>query len=472
MTKIARELARFALETGWDDLPASVVKETKLILMDSIGCALGASTTDKGKMSIALARRLGGPTESSIIGTGGKVSRTNAAFANGELILTLDFSNIIAGGHDGAYIIPTLLAVGESVGASGKDLIAATAVGLEISARLARAVGRHNFTPEAVRRQRAAGPGLTGNAYSTFGAAAGAARLLGLDADKTLHALGIAGHLCMALSYGRWSFSEQGHMTKYGVPGWQGTGAVTAAMLAEMGYTGDIGVLDSAERGFGYFLGYKSWYPEEITEGLGRNWSFPIKLHYKPYPCCGVFHGPLDCFTDIIETNDLKPEEIEKVTAYCRGHMNSPLFLKKQVDGISDAQFNPGHVFGAAAHRVPRGVEWYDNATMNDPRIRSFGDKVTCVNHPGYGPALEQDRLSALSKVEVVARGQTFATETRYRRGSAGTEAMLSDAELAQKFRHNAARTLTKDKTQRAIDALMGLDKVDTVLRLMDDVSW
>ena len=152
MTKIARELARFALETGWDDLPASVVKETKLILMDSIGCALGASTTDKGKMSIALARRLGGPTESSIIGTGGKVSRTNAAFANGELILTLDFSNIIAGGHDGAYIIPTLLAVGESVGASGKELIAATAVGLEISARLARAVGRHNFTPEAVRR--------------------------------------------------------------------------------------------------------------------------------------------------------------------------------------------------------------------------------------------------------------------------------------------------------------------------------
>jgi 2-methylcitrate dehydratase PrpD len=285
------------------------------------------------------------------------------------------------------------------------------------------------------------------------------------------HALGIAGHLCMVLSYGRWSYSQRGHMTKYGVPGWQGTGAVTAAMLAEMGYAGDVGVLDDPDHGFAYYVGYPSWYPEEITDGLGSRWCFDIKLHYKPYPCCGVFHGPLDCFYEIIEKNELSPEEIESVTAYCRGHMDSPLFSKKDVDGISDAQFNPGHVFGVAAHRIPRGVEWYDPDTMKHPGIRKFGGKVTCRNHPGYGKQLERDPLSALSKVEVTARGRTYSHEVMYRRGSVGTEAALSEAEIVEKFRHNAARILTRDKTERAVEALLQLEDVEDLSTLMRDIT-
>ena len=471
MNGMTEALARFATGTNWQDLPPAIVQETKRVLMDSIGCALGASTTDKGRMNVALARRLGGAPDASIIGLGGKVCCTNAAFANGELILTLDFSNIMGGGHDGAYVIPTVLAMAENAGASGRDLILATALGLEISARLARAVGQHNFTVEAVQRRRAQGQGLAGNAYANFGAAAGAARLMKLDADRTAHALGIAGHLCMVLSYGRWSSSLRGHMTKYGVPGWQSTGAVTAALLAEMGYAGDTGVLDDPERGFAYYVGYPSWHPEEITAGLGKDWCFNIKLHYKPYPCCGVFHGPLDCFYEIIEKHNLGPDDIESVTAYCRGHMDSPLFAKKTVDGISDAQFNPGYVFGVAAHRIPSGVEWYDPDTMDNPSIRKFGDKVTCRNHPGYGKELEKDPLSALSKVEVVAKGATYTHEVKYRRGSVGTDAALSEREIVDKFRHNAARILTGDKTERALDALLELQELEHVSALMREVT-
>jgi 2-methylcitrate dehydratase PrpD len=468
---ITGHLARFALETDWRQLPGSIAQEIKRILIDSIGCALGASTTDKGKMNVALARRLGGPPDASIIGLGGKVSCTNAAFANGELILTLDFSSIMAGGHDGAYVIPAVLAMAENVGASGRDLIVATAVGLEISARLARAVGQHNITAEAVRRRRASGPGLAGNAYSNFGAAAGAGRLMNLDAKQMSHALGIAGHLCMVLTYGRWAFSERGHMTKYGVPGWQGTGAVTAAMLAEMGYEGDTSVLDDPKRGYAYYVGYPSWYPEEITPGLGQDWCFNVKLHYKPYPCCGIFHGPLDCFYNLIEEEGLTPDEIQKVIMYGRGHMDSPLFAKKEIQCISDAQFNAGHVFGAAAHRIPRGVDWYDPAAMSNPAIRKFGDKVTFRLHTGYGKELERDPLSALSKVEVVAKGKTFTREVRYRRGSVGTEAALSEAEIVDKFRHNAERVLTRDKTERAVESLLNLEKIDDVAKLMREVT-
>ena len=204
MAKITQELAEFAGQFRYEDLPASIVQETKQVLMEHIGTALGALSTDKGKMMASLGRKQGGTPESSIIGLGDKVSSSNASLANGELMIALDYSDIIAGGHDGTYVLPTVLALAESVGASGKDLILASAIGLEISARLARAVGRHNITPEDVRRQQTGQRGLTGNAYSNIGAAAGAGRLLKLDGDKMLHALGLASHLTMVLSYGRW----------------------------------------------------------------------------------------------------------------------------------------------------------------------------------------------------------------------------------------------------------------------------
>jgi len=139
MSEITRELARFTCQTRFEDIPPHIVTETKHVIMDSIGCALGALSTDKGKIMAALGRRYGGPEESSIIGLGDRVSCNAAALTNGELMITLDYHDIIAGGHDGVYVLPTVLAIAETVDASGKDLILATAVGLEISARIARA---------------------------------------------------------------------------------------------------------------------------------------------------------------------------------------------------------------------------------------------------------------------------------------------------------------------------------------------
>jgi 2-methylcitrate dehydratase PrpD len=471
MEGITRQLARFAVDTKWEDLSPAVIKETKLILMDTIGCGLGALATEKGKMNVALAKRYGGPAESSLIGIGTKVSCSNAAFANGELFITMDYSNIMAGGHDGVYVIPTILALAESTGASGKDLILASAVGFEISARLARAVGRHNITPEAVQRQRTAQPGLMGNAYSNFGAAAGAGRLLHFNEAKMLHALGVAGHLCMVLSYSRWGFGQDRYMAKYAVPGWQSTGAVAAALLADMDYTGDTTVLDDPDHGFAHFVGFKNWYPQEITDDLGRYWCFDFRLHYKPYPCCAVFHGILDCFCDIIEQNHLQPAEIDSVKVYGRGGINEGLFGRKEVDTISAAQFNPRYNIAVAAHRIPVGIDWIEPQTMKNPDILKFMDKITGVSHPDYLKVLESDPLSSLSKVDVVARGQTFSVERKYRRGTVGTPARLTDDETVAKFLHNAARILPASKAKQAVADFLDLENVPDISRLFQHIT-
>lgn len=113
---IMQQLANFAVETGWAALPLSIVHETRLVLLDTIGCALGALATDKGKMNLALARRYGGPPEASIIGTDDKVSLPTAALVNGELMFALDFTAMIAGGNEPSYVIPAILAMAEAGG--------------------------------------------------------------------------------------------------------------------------------------------------------------------------------------------------------------------------------------------------------------------------------------------------------------------------------------------------------------------
>jgi 2-methylcitrate dehydratase PrpD len=465
-----RELAKFARETRYEDLPPSIVHETRRVLMDSIGCTIGALTMDKGKMYMALARRFGGNPEASIPGLNEKVSLSNAAMTNAELMFTLDFHNIMSGAHDVPYTVPAILAAAESTGASGKDLILATALGLEISSRLAKAVLRH-FTPwgTQVRAERASGPQRTGNAYSNFGAAAGAGRLMKLDEEHLLHAMGLAGHMCQALTYGRWGYSERRYMSKYGIPGYQGTGAINAVLLADMGYTGDTSVLDSGN-GFAFFMGYKDWHPELILEDIGQTWNFDYRLHYKPYPCCGVFHCALDCFDEIIEKNNILPSEIERVHAYLRAGMDG-LFGQKDLECISAAQFNPRYMFSMLAHRVKRGPEWYDAYTMKDPEILQFMDKVSWQMHPDYDRALREDPLSALSKCEVVARGQTFMVERKHRRGTTGTESAPTDKDITDKFRHNASRILTQEKIERAVKAFAELENITSISQLIRELT-
>ncbi len=468
--EIIRELARFTIEARYEDIPAPAMHEAKILFMDSIGCGLGALTTDKGKMTVALSKRLGGPPESTIIGISGRVSCGSAALANGELIGTIDYDATMAGGHAPPYILPASVALAEIRHAPGKDMLLAMALGLELSARVAGAVQQSHGAGglAAGKKQEWSWGTRWGQAYSNFGAAAAAGRLIGLGTDKMVNALGLAGHLCQVLTHERFTMSAHRHMTKYGVPGWQSTGALDAVLLAEMGYLGDTTVFD-AEEGFWKFAGYEEWHPDIMMAGLGKEWIFP-RVNYKLYPCCGMLHGTLDCLYRVLDRYDLQPDEIESIRAYGHPSVAQPCFTNPEVIGIPDAQFNPKYVFAVAAHRVRIGVEWQDPDTMRDPKILAFGRKIECVPHPDFGRPGLDGRPQFLSKVEVKARGKTFTEESTGPRGTRrGTD--LKDEELVAKFRHNAVRALTPDRTEKAIEGLLGLEKVADMAALMDMVT-
>jgi 2-methylcitrate dehydratase PrpD len=466
---IIQQLADFALKTRWEDLPPSIVQETKMILMDSIGCALVASQTDKGKINLSLAKRFGGTPEASVIGSGYKVALSTATMVNGELMFTPDYISMIANGNEPSYVLPAILAMAESTGASGKELILSTAIGLEISTRLARATLRQIIDPDEVKPT----PVLHklkrhGNAYSNFGAAAGAGRLIQLDRTKMAHALGIAGHMCAVMTHGRYGSAGQRWTLKYGAPGWQSTGALLAVLYAQMGYTGDLNQLDDAENGFWYLVGYQDWYPKHITEELGKTWLYNYRMQYKPYPTCSVWHGVLDCFCEIIEKTNLSPEEIESVKAYAMVPMDHPLYGNKAMKEIADAQFNARYMFSVAAHRVKIGIDWLDPETLSNPDILRFMDKVTWEEYHTPSP---RNPSVVPAKVEVIARGEKFSAEKDNPHGRVGTESAMTQDELVAKFRHNAIRVLTQGKIDRAVKNFLKLEDVKNIEQIMREVT-
>ncbi len=462
MSNLAQELAEFAVRTRYADLPNKVVRDTKMLLLDSIGCALAGITADPGKMAVALAKRLGGPAESTIIGSAGKVSCTNAVLANGQLINTPDYDALMPGGHAPAYIIPPALAMGEVADASGQDLILAAALGFEIAARVhsgLRTVSPTGSSPQAFRWQD-----RQGYANCNFGAAAAAGKLLKLEAGKMTHALGLSGHMAQVLPWVRQSFSEHRPMTKYGVPGWQNTGGVMAALLAEMGYIGDSTVFEPPEQGFWKFAGYESWDPGKPREGLGRDWVF-TRVNFKPYPCCRVLHPALEVLLEVMKQNSLKAEEIEHIRGYLPKTVEAPLFQNRELNSIVDFQFGLPYVLAVNAYGLRVGVEWQDMDTLRSPEIQAFASKVEVIVHP------ETAVKPQLTTLEISARGKTFKGEKTLPKGVAEGGAAMTDKELEDKYRHNAQRVLTLDQIENSVDSLLKLEGVKKVSSLMAQLS-
>jgi 2-methylcitrate dehydratase PrpD len=442
-------LAKFAVDLKYEDLTPAIVKDVKIFLMDSIGCGLTGVTTDPGKMFISLAKRLGGPPESSIIGVSGKVSCVNAAMANGQLINAIDYDSI--SGHTPPYIVPPALAMAESLGASGKQFILSMALGLEISTRIGRALLGGSFMGGPGAKFRWAN--RSGYASYNFAVAASVGKLLKLDLQQTLNAMGTAGHLTQVLTWIRYTFQGHRAMTKYGVPGWQITGGVMAALLAQEGFIGDTTIFDP-EEGFWKLAGYESWNGENILQNLGKDWTFFHKIMYKPYPSCRMFQTELDCFLKILDDNKINAQEIEHVSILGHPTLEAPAFTNRELNSIVDIQFNPAYTFAMAANKVPRGVDWQDLEIARKPEIQKLFKNIEYHTYPEFMTTL-------MSKVEVKARGKVYKEEKKF------TELNdLTEDELFAKFRHNALRILTQDKVENAIDTMMKLEKISDVNRL------
>ncbi len=462
------QVLNFVEETNFQGLPPEVIREAKRLLLDSIGVATAALESDKGRHATELAKRFGGPPESAVLGTNHRVSCGNAAFANGELINALDFSAYSFPIQPAGAVVPAPLALGETVAASGKDIILAIAIGYELSLRLAVSLRslKRSFTSvegSEVGKIRGTTYPVSAAGAVIIGGAAGAAKVMKLDRQKMAHAVGLAAHYYPIPST-KWRSAVPFPMAKYVSTGWASFGEVTAVLLAEMGYTADTTPLDG-DVGLWRYFGSDSWEPAALTEGLGSEWKMIGKVEYKPYPCWGDSHLAVDCLTKIIEENDLLPEDIEAITARGNPSFNSPLHKTKDISDHLVAQFSLPYILSVAANRISL-AEWQDPKRLKDPAILSFMDKVSQETHPDFASTQLQEPYSMLTTVEVEAKGKTFKEEGKFNRGFNTT-----DEELVEKFRANASKVLPQEKVEQAIACLLDLENVGDVNEVMQHAT-
>jgi 2-methylcitrate dehydratase PrpD len=262
MVEIATQIANFIKDTTFSKLPEYLVDQAKLIILDAIGCGVRGHSTECGRISTQFAKMLGGPEEATILGSNDKVSMTNAAFANGQLIGALDYHPMGAM-HDVPSLVATSLALAEKVPTSGKNLILSIVLGLEINRRIAYAAQ------------------LEGISSSVFGATISAGKLLNLNVDKLAIAIGLAGYICIPDTMIRFVHSHPHKMVKYGPTGWIAQAGITSALLADMGFTGDTSIFDT-EWNFWRLTGKTKSDASSVLADIGKSWQTHIE--FKLYP--------------------------------------------------------------------------------------------------------------------------------------------------------------------------------------------
>jgi len=466
MGSITDKMAKFATQVQFTDLPEKVSHEMKRVILDSIGCAIVGSPTEKGSIAAKLATKLGGPLESTIIGTKDRVSSANAAFANGESIHAVDWDSTGPGGHDTPSLIGSALAIAESCGVSGKDLILAVALSYETTARLASiTIGA---APRPGKGDMHWSP-LVGQSGYTIAAAVSAGKILNLDQQKMANAIGIAGCIC-PVSMSRNMFQHPPfRMTRYGAAGPAAQAGITSALLAEMGYTGDTELFDGEYS----FWRYTGLVPrgEEVLSDLGVEW-YSTRITYKLYPCASVLQGVMDKFTRIIEENDFQPDDIEKVGTKPHPVLPYKAWRENTLRTPDDQCFSGPYLLACAAHRLNR-AHWHDPEVRQDPKILDFIKKASpAVDEKDFASGEFGDPRKSTSSMEMVAKGKTFREETPQQKGRwTPDEFRATDQELVEKFIDNASRILHPNRAKEAAQTLLELEKVGNIAQIIEMVS-
>lgn len=467
---LIEQLADFSSGVNIDELPEVVVEDCKRVLLDSIGCAIVGVEVPKGSIGVGVGRTMAGfDGEATMMGTAFRSSPYGAAFANAETINALDFDSVLPPGHVAPYVLPGMLGVAEAGGTPGRRVLEAIAVANEMSYRFGKSMDYHR-TPKDGEMHL---PSVLGFTSTVFGATAAISMVEGHDNGKTADALGIAGAISPVNSYRAWLQNLPNSSIKYTMPGPVTQAALTAAMSAGLGHTGDRRILDDTDFGYRRFIGTDRWEPDNLVNDLGKVWGFPSGHSYKPYPHCRVAHGPLDALIGLVEKQDIVPEEIEAIRCWGEAWIERPLWLNTDIHRPHEAQFSILHGLAVGAHRITPGPAWQQPETLRQPSVLDLMNKVTFHPHPDYIQTLSKDPHSRPTRVEVDARGTTYVAESQFPKGSPlhGTADYMRTDELIAKFRTNAEGRLSADAVDSVIDGVMHLEDLDSVRPLMRATS-
>jgi len=293
---------------------------------------------------------------------------------------------------------------------------------------------------------------------------------MGLDREQIAQTLGIAAYFCTLPVCRDWESTNPKSMIKYCPVSWLAQGSVQAAMLAKAGYTGNKDTLDG-EFGFPLFNCRIDgvWNPEKLVAGLGETWGIS-EYKYKPYPCCSFIHSVLDCYYNLQARENFTADEIEGIDCYTGPFNAHP--DQYAVANQVDVQFSAPCCMALAAFGYPPGPSWQSKDALNDPKVRDFMHRVTMNVAPEWAEMRKTDFDAWYGRIEVKARGKVYTEETRYPRGNNQKEgSRFSDEDMIARFRACTCEYLTDEQIDKAVEAIMNLENLETLDSLVSNLS-
>jgi 2-methylcitrate dehydratase PrpD len=440
------KLAEFIEGVHCDSLPDETVRWARLALLDWMGSALRGGSETPAVIILRLLRSQGGTPQATLLPTGEKTSAPNAAFGNGVAshILELDDvhrSSII---HAGAVVIPAAFAVAEFMHARGARLIEALVVGYETAIRIGEAVtpSHYYFWHNTAT-------------CGTFGACAATGKLVGLDQEQMVWALGNAGTQAVGL----WEFLSDGAMSKHLHAGKAAQNGLLSALLAKEGFTGATAILEGKK---GFFRAMAPRFNlDRVTDALGKP---PYKIEdnsFKIHASCRHTHPAVDIVLDLAARHHLKPFMIEAI-AVRTYRIALDIISNSDPQTLYAAKFSLPFCVALALTMGSCQHEDFTEENLRNMEIRCLTKRVRLALDAEL-EAIHPAKWAA-SVVITTRSGDVYHGRTDFPLGD--PENPAHEELLIAKFRRLALASLDQQKVESLVDAIMGIEKAQDVAGL------
>jgi 2-methylcitrate dehydratase PrpD len=445
---VTAKIAEFTTRVNYPDLPAAAVQTAKTAVRDCLGVALAGSQEEDAKICAEIARQERAKEETSVIGQKFKTSALQAAFANGTAAHALDFDHSFTlMGQPTAPIIPAIFALGEALGSSGKQIVEAYVIGYEVTGKLAHSL--RDSTHEGWHAPSTLG---------SFGAAAGCAKLLGLNAAQIEMALGITASMASGV------VANFGTMTKPLHVGLGARNGVLAAKLAHGGFTANAKAIEAGGVGFYETLHGGTAINDAAINELGKSFALLTDgLRIKPYPCGGLTHQVIDSILEFRAKHGVTPDMVESVDVDVVKHTFDRIAFRVPQTSIQ-GKFCMPYLVARALIDGKVGIDTFTEEAVREPNVLKLAERVKMnldINLKKTDLAGRPCRVTMRLK-----DGRTFTREAQHAKGS--PEFPMTDAELDGKFFDCAKHAVSSDVAQRALEQIRTLETLDNVRPLCD----
>ena len=433
---VTKDLCAFLASFRYEDLSQAAVHEAKRGLLDWLGCALAGSRHKQIDMLLAVLRSVGSQPQATVLGRTLRLGLLEAPIANGQMGHVLDFDDTHMGGvvlHASSPILSALFSLSDRGGIDGRRFICAYVAGFEAGVRAGQGAPRHHD----------GGWHLTG----TLGAiAAGAAcgRLLGLDAQKLIYALGIATTQAAGMQQNRGTSCKSLHAGKAGSSG------VLAALLAEQGFNSSEEILEG-KRGFTRIYSTESD-PEAIRAELGSRWEI-TRNGYKPYACGVVLHPLIDAVIAAAKKARTPSADVTAIALQVHPHAVKITGVDNPQSGLM-SKFSVNHAAAVSYIDGNAGIAQFSDERSGNAEVLALRRKVTVETAESFG----KDEARATI---VTAAGERHTVHIPHASGTVANP--MSDAALETKFLGNAGAPIGAERAKKVIDLAWRLDTLADV---------